>query len=338
MINVKDIFDKCKFGDFELKSHIIRSGMWESQRNNEGFLNQAVFDRYEQIVKSGVGLINSELFCLDPRDRFADYSTDMNYKGFFKDYQEITSLVHQYDVPIFGQLAFFWYNDGLNQKVEPNNISIEGIRHLQTDVIMAAKKFEFAGFDGIQINMGNNFYLSNFINPYFNQREDNYGGDTFNRMRIILEILKVIKSNYNIHINCKLNPSDGRKGGISFEESMEMCKLLEKYGADSIQLTARTNTFSTSEGKHPFLTYADKLSGELNIPVILGGRLNDMDTINNILNTTNVEFFSMSKPFVAQPDFLKEWKINGTGKTKCKGCSNCYSKKVSTCFVYGNGD
>jgi len=46
----------------------------------------------------------------------------------------------------------------------------------------------------------------------------------------------------------------------------------------------------------------------------------------------------MSKPFVAQPDFLKEWKINGTGKTKCKGCSNCYSKKVSTCFVYGNGD
>ena len=132
--------------------------MWESQRNEEGFLNQAVFDRYEQIAKSGVGLINSELFCLDPRDRFADYSTDMNYKGFFRDYQEITSLVHQYDVPIFGQLAFFWYNDGLNQKVEPNDISIEGIRHLQTDVIMAAKKFEFAGFDGIQINMGNKLY------------------------------------------------------------------------------------------------------------------------------------------------------------------------------------
>jgi len=335
---MKDIFDKCKFGDFELKSHIIRSGMWESQRNEEGFLNQAVFDRYEQIAKSGVGLINSELFCLDPRDRFADYSTDMNYKGFFRDYQEITSLVHQYDVPIFGQLAFFWYNDGLNQKVEPNDISIEGIRHLQTDVIMAAKKFEFAGFDGIQINMGNNFYLSNFINPYFNQREDNYGGDTFNRMRIVLEILKVIKNNYNIHINCKLNPNDGRKGGISFEESMEMCKLLEKYGADSIQLTARTNTFSTNDGKHPFITYADKLSNEIDIPVILGGRLNDMDTINNILNTTNIEFFSMSKPFVAQANFLEEWKRDGTGKTKCKGCGNCYSKKVSTCFVYGNGD
>ncbi|OWT33842.1 NADH-dependent flavin oxidoreductase [Methanobrevibacter sp. 87.7] len=335
---MKNIFDKCKFGDFELKSHIIRSGMWESQRDKVGFLTQDVFNRYEQIAKSGVGLINSELFCLDPRDRFAIYSTDMNYKGFFKDYQELTKLVHHYNVPILGQLAFFWYNDGLNQKIKPNDMSIKNIRHLQTDVIIAAKKLEFAGFDGIQINMGNNFYLSNFINPYFNQRTDYYGGNTFNRMRIVLEIIKVIKDNYKIHVNCKLNLNDGRKGGISFEESMEMCKLLEKYGADSIQLTSRTNTFSSDNGVHPFITYADKLSSELDIPVVLGGRLNDMDTINNILNTTNIEFFSMSKPFVAQPNFLEEWKANGHGKSICKGCNNCYSKKVSTCFVYGNGD
>ena len=332
---MKKIFDKCKFGNFDIQSRIIRSGMWESQKSENGILDQAVFNRYENIAKSGVGLINSEFFCIDSRDRFAKYSSNVNYKGFVKDYNEITNIAHKYNVPILGQLAIFWYNDGLNQKVTPNDISFEGIRRFQTDVILAAKKFEFAGFDGIQINMGNNFYLSNFINPYFNQREDKYGGNTFNRMRIVLEIVRVIKKNYDIHVNVKLNANDGRKGGIGFDESMEMCKLLEEYGADSIQLTSRSNTFPTSDGSNPFIDYADKLSGDTNIPIILGGRFNDKDNIENVLNTTNIEYISMSKPFVAEPDFLVNWKAGTSSETKCINCKNCYSKKVSTCFVNG---
>ena len=89
---------------------------------------------------------------MDPRDRFAEYCNNINHKSFIKDYKEITDIAHEYNVPILGQLAPFYYNDGNNQKVEANDISIEGIRRFQAEVIMAAKKFSFAGFDGIQIN------------------------------------------------------------------------------------------------------------------------------------------------------------------------------------------
>lgn len=332
---MKDIFDECRIGNLKLNSRIIRTGTWETETEEGGFLTPAVFERYEKIAKSGVGAIVSEIFALDFKDRFYPYSTNMNYKGFIKDYKMVSDIVHSYDVPILGQLAFFYYDDGENQKVEANDISLEGIRKLQAEVIMAAKKFSFAGFDGIQINMGNNFYLARFMNPYFNQREDKYGGNTENRTRISSEIIKVIKKTMDIHVSCRINPWDVRKGGMTADESIAIACELEKAGADSIQLTARTISQIYDKGvKHPFLVYVDDLIDAVDIPVILGGSLRDMKTINEVLNNSKVDLISMSKPFVAQADFLEEWKANGDGVSICQSCNNCYSKKKSTCFKY----
>ncbi|MBO5151822.1 MAG: tRNA-dihydrouridine synthase [Methanobrevibacter sp.] len=332
---MKDIFDECQLNDLKLNSRIIRTGAWERETEDGGYLTPAVFDRYEKMASSGVGLILSEMFALDHKDRFFDYSANMNYKGFVKDYKQLTDICHNFNVPLLGQLAFFYYDDGDNQKAEPNDLTIEGIRKLQAEVIMAAKKFSFAGFDGIQINMGNNFYLSRFTNPYFNQRTDDYGGNTLNRIRIVLEIIKLIKKTIGFHVSCRINIEDVRKGGLTQEESMKMAKLLAENGADSIQITGRTISMKYDAAeKHVFQDYADKLSQEVDIPVILAGNLRDMKTMNDILNSSHVEFMSLSKPFVAQADFLADWKKNGEGTSRCKGCNNCYSKKESRCFQY----
>lgn len=332
---MKDIFDEVQLGDLNLKSRIVRTGTWETETAEGGFLTSDVFDRYEKIASCGTGLIVSEIFALDYKDRFFPYSSSLNYRGFIKDYKMVTDIVHNYDVPILGQLAFFYYDDGENQKVEANDITSEGIRKLQAEVIMAAKKFSFAGFDGIQINMGNNFYLARFMNPYFNQRTDKYGGNTENRVRISSEIIKVIKKTMDMHVSCRINPWDVRKGGMTADESISIARELEKAGADSIQLTARTISQIYDKGeKHPFLVYVDDLIDAVDVPVILGGSLREMSKINDVLNNSKVEFVSMSKPFVAQADFLADWKANGKGVAICQSCNNCYSKKTSTCFKY----
>lgn len=332
---MKDIFDEVQLGDLKLNSRIVRTGTWETETAEGGFLTPEVYERYEKIACSGAGLIVSEIFALDYKDRFFPYSTNLNYGRFIKDYRMVSDIVHKYNVPILGQLAFFYYDDGENQKVEANEITLQGIRKLQAEVIMAAKKFSFAGFDGIQINMGNNFYLARFMNPYFNQRDDQYGGNTENRVRISSEIIKVIKKTMDMHVSCRINPWDVRKGGISSDESIAIACELENAGADSIQLTARTISQIYDGGvKHPFLVYVDDLIDAVDIPVVLGGSLRDMASINDVLNNSKAEFLSMSKPFVAQPDFLADWKENGEGVAICQSCNNCYSKKTSTCFKH----
>ena len=56
-------------------------------------------------------------------------------------------------------------------------------------------------------------------------------------------------------------------------------------------------------------------------------------TLCELLNTTNIDFISMQRPFVADPSFLVDWQIEGDGESRCITCNNCYWKKTSTCFI-----
>ena len=51
-----------------------------------------------------------------------------------------------------------------------------------------------AGFDGVEIHGAHGFLLQNFISPFFNKRNDQWGGSLKNRLRLSLEILREVKN------------------------------------------------------------------------------------------------------------------------------------------------
>ncbi len=333
---MKDLFDNVELGNLKLNSRIVRTGLWESQREKTGNFTPEIYDRYENLAASGVGLIISEVYSLYPRDVFSKYTATTNYKQFVREARDLTDLVHLYDVPIFAQLGFVQYNKRTEQNMPVDKVSIDDIRKIQTDIIIAAQKFDYAGFDGIQLGLGNYYFLARFINPNFNTRTDKYGGSTINRLRIVLEIIKVIKENTNLHINCRLNAFDGTNMGMDIGETIEICQLLEKYGADSLQITRpRSPQFFTQENKekNPLIEATEKIIKNVSIPVILGGGANSQNQINDILNETDIDFISMQRPFVKDPSFLVDWQIEGNGVSHCITCNNCYWKKTSTCHI-----
>lgn len=325
---MKDIFDVCEFGDFVLQSRITRTGLWESENLENKQLTPEVLERYEKIASSGVGIITTELISIYPNDGFSPYSHSINSPTFIKDFKEVVHTCHMYDTPVFAQIGFMRYGNGDNQNMAPHDLTLEDIRRIQADLLIGCKKISFAGFDGVQLNIGNYYFLSRFISSTFNGRTDKYGGSTENRIRIVTELIKLIKANLDLHVNCRVNVVD--------DESIEICRLLEKAGADSIQITKPRSPqyFTRSNKKNDLLESADKISHDLNIPVILGGGLKSQNDINRILNKTSIEFFSMQRPFVADPYFLLDWRVDGDGESICKTCNNCYWKKTSDCFIY----
>lgn len=332
---MKDIFDETKLGNLELQSRIIRTGLWESETKN-GKLTPEVYNRYERIAKSGVGMITTELIALYDKNKFNEYAHKIYQLNFIGDFRKLTDMVHSYNVPILAQLEFVEFNRGIDMNIPVNDLTKDDIRKIQTDIIIAAKKLSFAGFDGIQLALGNNFFLSKFINPYYNQRKDAYGKDILGRMRIILETIKVIRDNFNLHINARINAFDGRKGGITCNESIKMCQLLEEYGADSIQVTRPLSPlyFTREEENNVLVDYTMKLKEAISLPVVVGGGFTDMDKINNILNEKDIDFVSMYRPFVAEPEFLVNWKKDKKRVSRCKMCNNCYRVKTSTCYYF----
>ena len=327
---MKGIFDKTKFGNLNLKSRIIRTGLWESQNESSKNLTSKIYERYETLARNNVGLITSELISMYSHDRFSDYSHYINYPLFIKEFRQVTDIVHEYDVPILAQLGFVNCNINGKQMMEVNDLTLEDIRTIQADYLVAAKKIAFAGFDGIQLSIGNNYYLSRIMNPFENQRNDEYGGNTYNRVRIVLQIIKLIKQSNNLHINCKVNLYQDE------EDSLEICKLLASNGADSLQITKFLSPqyFRKGQSNQDMLVdFADKVSKEVDIPVILGGGMSDMKSIGNLINNTSIEYVSMMRPFVFNPAFLTGWKENNSGHSSCRTCNNCYWKKSSVCII-----
>ena len=206
-------------------------------------------------------------------------------------------------------MGFVQFNKKAEQNIKIDDISIDDIRKIQTDYIIAAQKIDYAGFDGIQINMGNNFYLARFMNPYFNQRDDKYGGNTENRVRISSEIIKVIKKTMDMHVSCRINPWDVRKGGITADESIAIACELEKAGADSIQLTARTISQIYDKGvKHPFLIYVDDLIDDKTLLIICdvhrASYLDNEELYNKCKNKIVIDHHRLSS------DAIRDAKVN----------------------------
>ena len=278
---MKSIFDNTRFGRFNLKSRIIRSGLWESENETQKDLTPKIFERYEKLAKNNVGLIVTELISMYTHDRFSEYSHYINYPLFIKQFKEVTDIAHEFNTPIFAQIGFVNCNVNGKQMMEVNDLEIEDIRKIQADYVVAAKKVAFAGFDGIQLNVGNNYYLSRVMNPFENQRNDDYGGNTFNRVRMVSEIIKLIKQTTDLHIHCKVNLYQ------DMDDSLKICRILAENGADSLQITKFLSPQYFRKGQsneNMLVDFADRVSKEVSIPVVLGGGWSDMDSIQKLLN------------------------------------------------------
>ncbi|KIU13541.1 NADH:flavin oxidoreductase, partial [Mycolicibacterium llatzerense] len=105
----------------------------------------------------------------------------------------------------------------------------------------AAKLAIEAGFDAVEVHLGHNYFASSFLSPLINKRRDEFGGSLENRAKVARGTVQAVREavGNQIAVIAKLNMSDGVRGGIPMEESLQTAKWLEEDGAlDALELTA----------------------------------------------------------------------------------------------------
>ena len=220
-------------------------------------------------------------------------------------YKKLTDIVHKENVPIIAQLALGAYyrnTDNGFEQTEPDEMSEDEIHLVIRQFIDAAVRAEKAGFDGVQIHGAHFFFLSRFISPAVNHRTDEYGGSTENRARILIEILEGIqRETEGLHITIKINSSDFTMGGIEENECLEICKILDKAGIDSIEVSGNGTSvggIKVHVNEAYFTPFAAELSKEVSCPVIVVGGFRSLDTMENTINSSNIELISLSRPLL----------------------------------------
>jgi len=77
----------------------------------------------------------------------------------------------------------------------------------------------------------------------------------------------------------------------------------------------------------PLLKYnldaAIQVKQAVNIPVIVVGGINNMNDINDIIGNNNIDFVSMCRPFIIEPDIVGKFQKGTQAKSKCIMCNYC---------------
>ena len=55
--------------------------------------------------------------------------------------------------------------------------------------------------------------------------------------------------------------------------------------------------------------------------------------MEEILNNSNIEYFSLARPLTAEPDLINKWACGDRKKTKCVSCNQCYNTYGKRCIL-----
>ena len=184
-------------------------------------------------------------------------------------YKKLVDIIHGENCAAIAQLALGAFYDENFVEVPENDLSTEDVRKIIKLFIDAAIRAEICGFDGVQIHAAHFFFLSRFISPKVNWRTDEFGGSTEGRAKILLDILRGIKTSApKLHVTIKINSSDFVDGGLDSDESLTICKLLAAAGIDSIEVSGNGTSVGgiragVNEGY--FADFAARLASEVKI-------------------------------------------------------------------------
>lgn len=111
----------------------------------------------------------------------------------------------------------------------------------------AAERAQRAGFEAVELHAGHGYILSEFLSPYVNVREDEYGGCLENRARLLVEVIAAVKARVGSQfpVWCRIDSKEFRvPGGICYEDAVQTAVIAERAGADAIHVSAYANPSS----------------------------------------------------------------------------------------------
>ncbi|MDT7722581.1 MAG: N-ethylmaleimide reductase [Mycobacterium sp.] len=227
-----------RMGDYQLANRVVMAPLTRCRATNPDLAPTELHARY-YAQRASAGLIITEGTWIS-RDAVGWHDvpglfTDAQVRG----WSAVTDAVHREGGVIFAQL---WHtgstshpdffagtaplapsavNPGLrsptpsgNQPtVTPRAMTREDIRTTITDYATAAGNAARSGFDGVQLQAGFNYLISQFLNPATNLRTDAYGGSIENRARLLFDVFDAVGERIDIgRVGVKAGPAWAERG------------------------------------------------------------------------------------------------------------------------------
>lgn len=332
------------FDDFELKGHkfdnrFVVAPMTRTSADKKGKPTELMGEYYERFAKGGWSMIISEGVYTD-RQASQGYInqpgiTDAPQTDAWK---EIVERVHEHDCKFILQLmhagAQFQHNEYTDTPIAPSAVQPKGeplslygetdgwpeVKAMDEgdfDAVMqgfvgAVNRAEEAGFDGVELHAANGYLLNEFLSDYFNQREDQWGGNIGKRIKFVAMVAKAAKAaakdDFIVGIRLgQITVTDPDYQWPEGEDAMiKLVKALKEAGVDYIHTT------DTDVNRKPFKGGSAKTLAEIvqefsDIPLIVNGGV-DKSNYEHVAAHYPNAMLAIGRAALANPDLPKRLK------------------------------
>lgn len=348
MTPFKTLFSPFRIGKLELKNRIVMPPMATYFADEDGKVNDRHIAYYAARARGGVGYITTEHTGILKEGRASANMTLIDSDQKIPLFKKLVGAIHREDGKVVIQINHAGRQTSFSitgapivapsaiacpvRKEMPRALSPEEIQRIVLAFVQAAGRVKEAGADGVEIHMAHGYLLDQFLSPFSNQRDDEYGGDTSRRLRMPLEVLRAVRNRVgpDFPIICRVSADEYVDGGLKLEESKEIAKALEKNGADALHVSAciaasvylNHPPYYAEEGV--FTHLAQGIKSVVRIPVITVGRIRTPELANRILQEKKADLVSMGRALIADPELpIKALQ----GKTEeiipCISCNRC---------------
>jgi 2,4-dienoyl-CoA reductase-like NADH-dependent reductase (Old Yellow Enzyme family) len=124
--------------------------------------------------------------------------------------------------------------------------------------------------------------------------------------------------------------------GLTFEESLLLCRELDKRGIDAIEVSGGINETPQSRAARLmkagdkegyYAQYAVETAQQVRASVISVGGHRTPESIDNLLRSQPVSAVSMSRPLISEPNLAGIWQNDALHRPRCISCNKCYQSK-----------
>ncbi|MBK3567994.1 NADH:flavin oxidoreductase [Streptomyces sp. MBT62] len=247
-----------RIGTLTVPGRLFKSATSETRATDDGYVTDELLEFYEPMVRAGTPLIVTGNLYVSLQSKSAGRQAGIDADDKKAGLRDWVDLAHS-----GGSLLIAQLNHGGRQMVrsaDPGEapVSASAVREplygtkprpLRQDEIpgvvetfaAAAERARDVGFDGVQIHAAHGYLLSQFLTPHTNRRTDEYGGGLDNRMRLLREVFRAIRTRVgdDFPVLLKLNGTDmlPLRRGATTAELVRVAEVLEGEGIDAVEIS-----------------------------------------------------------------------------------------------------
>jgi 2,4-dienoyl-CoA reductase-like NADH-dependent reductase (Old Yellow Enzyme family) len=187
---------------------------------------------------------------------------------------------------------------------DPEALDRTGIAAVVTAFGEAAERAVAAGFDVLEVHAAHGYLLHEFLSPLSNHREDEYGGAFDNRVRLVLEVVREVRSRVGagVPLVVRVSATDWVEGGWNDDDTVRLAGLLREEGVDLVDTSTGGNVLADiPTGAGYQVPFARRIRIEAGIPTGAVGLITEPKQAEEILAEGSADVVLLARELLREP-------------------------------------